>query len=334
MKLIHGTTDTSGFRGGFVSIGNFDGVHLGHKEIARKLVARARKAGTASIVMTFDPHPIQLLRPDEVPQQLSTIEDRAGWLGELGVDVLVVAPTTLEILSLEPHEFFSQVVCERFGASGLVEGEDFCFGRERSGNIESLTRLCGDSGIGLDVVSVRTVGGESVSSSRIRGLLQDGDVSGVGVLLGRNFSIRGCVEVGQRRGKQLDVPTANLGDIATVVPADGVYVGGVEVEGRRLPAAINIGGNPTFGEPARKVEVHLLAFEGDLYGQELVVEFYGRLRATRRFESAEDLRRQLADDLESVWQYIEDHPSVAVSGPESGGGPQGETGRSGGDRVS
>ena len=334
MKLIHGITDISGFRGGVLSIGNFDGVHLGHEEIVRKLVARARKAGTAAIVMTFDPHPIQLLRPKEVPQQLSTIEDRAGWLGQLGVDVLVVVPTTLEMLSLEPDEFFSQVVCQQFDASGLVEGEDFCFGRERNGNIESLAGLCESAEVELDVVSLRTVDDGSVSSSRIRGLLKDGDVHGAGVLLGRNYSIRGCVELGQQRGKQLDVPTANLGNIATVIPADGVYVGGGEVEGRRLPAAINIGGNPTFAEPARKVEVHLLAFDGDLYGQELVVEFYERLRETRRFASVDDLRRQLADDLESVWQYIEDHPTVAVSRPESGVSSHGETGRSDGDQVS
>ncbi len=334
MKLIHGLADTGDFRRGFVSIGNFDGVHLGHAAIVRQLVVRAREVGAAAIVLTFDPHPIKLLRPDQAPPQLSTLEDRAGWLGELGADVLIAIPTTLELLLLEPDEFFSQVVGEHLDPRGLVEGPNFHFGRERGGDIETLARLCENVGMGLDVVEPHAAGGALVSSSRIRTLLREGDVHEAGRMLGRDYSVRGRVEIGQGRGRQLDVPTANLGGIATLVPADGVYVGAASVGGRRYPAAIHIGGNPTFGEPGCKVEVHLLAFDGDLYGEELAVEISMRVRGTKKFESVDALRRQLADDLEVVWQYVEDHPAAGLSGPEPGVSHQGETGGSEGDRLS
>ena len=309
MQLVHGIVGETACRGGFVSIGNFDGVHLGHAKIISKLVSRARGAGHPAVVLTFDPHPIQLLRAEMAPPLLSAIEDRARFLGEMGVDVLVAYPTTLEMLRLNPDEFFREVVREQLGARGLIEGPNFCFGRDRRGDIGVLSQLCDDAGVALDVVEPESIGSELVSSSRIRSLLARGDVESASGLLGRSYSVRGIVTAGEGRGRELGVPTANLSEIVTLVPGDGVYVGAARVDGRRQPAAIHVGSNPTFGETVVKVEVHLLAFDGDLYDQELSVQFLERVRGTVEFESVDALRKQLTDDIEAVWQYVEAHPA-------------------------
>jgi len=327
MQLVREIGEAASVCGGFVSIGNFDGLHTGHTRIVQRLVESAGAAGVSAVVFSFDPHPIQLLRPESAPPLLSTIEDRAGRLGEMGVDVLVAFPTTRELLSLEAEEFFGQVVVEALAARGLVEGPDFCFGKDRRGDTDVLRVLCQAAGIGLELVEPATCGGEVVSSSRVRAALAAGDVGSATELLGRAYSVRGTVVAGEGRGRELGVPTANLSGIATLVPGDGVYVGAVEMDGSRHPAAVHVGGNPTFGEPDRKVEVHLLAFDGDLYGQELEVEFLGRVRGTEEFESVELLRAQLAKDIEAVWRYVE-------SSAGGGGGGRAGTGEVGGLGVS
>ncbi len=319
MELVRGIDERFSWHGGFVSIGNFDGVHLGHACIVDRLVSSARSAGVSSVVLTFDPHPGQLLRPELAPALLSTIEERAELLGELGVDVLVAMPTTLELLSLEASEFFGRVVVELLGACGLVEGPNFCFGRDRTGDVEVLGRLCGGEGMSLELVEPGTSGGELVSSSRIRASLDSGEVVAASGMLGRPYRVRGVVVSGEGRGRELGVPTANLGRIGTLVPSDGVYVGSADVSGRRYPAAVHVGGNPTFGESDRKVEVHLLAFDGDLYGQELSVEFLERVRETREFGSVDELKDQLAEDIEAVWVYLESDSVEGVGTGESGG---------------
>jgi len=309
MQLLRGIGEAFPGRGGFVSIGNFDGVHSGHSRIVASLVSAARVEGVPAVVLTFDPHPTRLLRPEQSAPLLSTMEDRAGWLEELGVDVMVAFPTTPELLRLEPAEFFGRVVIDQLNARGLVEGPGFFFGRERRGNLDVLASLCRDAEIGLDVVEPAMHEGELVSSSRIRKLLCRGDVISAGELLGRAYSVRGRVVAGEGRGRELGVPTANLSEIVTLVPGGGVYVGVVEIDGRPQPAAVHVGGNPTFGEVEQKVEVHLLAFDGDLYGQELTVKFLQPVRETQVFESVDLLRSQLAADIEAVWSYVETHPA-------------------------
>jgi riboflavin kinase/FMN adenylyltransferase len=216
---------------------------------------------------------------------------------------------------LEAAEFFGRVVVEQLDARGLVEGPGFCFGRDRRGDIDVLSVLCRDAGIRLDVVDPATAGGEAISSSRIRTLLARGDVESAAELLGRAYSVRGIVVAGEGRGRELGVPTANLSQITTLLPADGVYVGAAEIAGGRQPAAVHVGANPTFGQRDPKVEVHLLAFDGDLYGQELTVEFLERVRGTIEFDTVDLLREQLSADIEAVWRYVEIHPAdVAGTG--------------------
>tara|TARA_Y100000588_G_scaffold53240_1_gene50133 strand:- start:312 stop:995 length:684 start_codon:yes stop_codon:yes gene_type:complete len=220
------------------------------------------------------------------------------------------------MLKLTPVEFFREVVMGQLGASGMVEGPNFFFGRDRQGDVGVLSQFCDADGIGLDVVEPEMVDGEMVSSSRIRSLLADGNVGAAAALIGRPYAVSGIVVSGEGRGRELGVPTANLSEILTLVPGDGVYVGATEVEGMRQPAAIHVGSNPTFGESVNKIEVHLLAFDGDLYGRDLTVQFLERVRGTVEFETVDALREQLADDIEAVWQYVEAHPATNI---ETGG---------------
>jgi len=284
-------------RGAHVAIGNFDGVHRGHQAMIARLIVQARKAGRPAVAVTFDPHPLALLRPAELPPGLTTLRNRAQLLQACGVDAVVVLPTSWELLRLTATEFFERIVCGQLQAAGLVEGPNFCFGKDRGGNVTLLRQLCVQAGLTLDVIEPVTIHDQWVSSSVIRSLLQAGDVDDAVALLGRPYRLSGRVVAGAQRGATLGFPTANLADLATVVPGPGVYAGRTEIDGRSLPAAVHIGPNPTFGEAVLKVEVHVIGYEGNLYDRVLSVDFLRRLRDTRRFDSAADLQRQLAADI-------------------------------------
>jgi riboflavin kinase/FMN adenylyltransferase len=287
-----------GCRGGAVTIGNFDGVHRGHAALLAEVRARASAVRGPEVALTFDPHPIQILRPDQAPAVLTTTEDRGQLLHELGADWVMFLRATPSLLGLSAADFFEQVVRQRLAARWLVEGVNFGFGHGREGNVETLARLCETAGVGLTVVPPVQVDGAEASSSRIREALLSGDVSEAARLLGRPYRLRGTVSRGQRRGATLGFPTANLEGVQTLVPADGVYAARTELDGQSWAAAVNVGPNPTFGEDARKVEVHLIEFSGDLYGQRLTVDFLRRLRDTRRFSNATELVAQLRRDVE------------------------------------
>ncbi len=300
MKLLRGFDPNAGYHGGFLSIGNFDGVHRGHQQMMACLVRHAQKQGVPSTVFTFDPHPIQLLRPNECPPALTSLDRKAELIEACGVDFLVVYATDLRLLNLSAVEFFSSVVLDDFQARGLVEGPNFFFGRDRAGNTEVLQKLCSDAGIGLDVVPPVFVGASMVSSSVVRQLLADGDVSQASDLLGHRYRVVGRVSSGSQRGAKIGFPTANLTDVVTVLPRDGVYAGIVYHDGKQYAAAVNLGPNPTFGEKRRKIEAHLIDFEGDLYGEDLELEFVSRIRDTQTFPDVEMLTRQLAQDVEQT----------------------------------
>lgn len=304
MSLICATVGEERSQGGYVAIGNFDGVHVGHAEIVSVLVDQARSANVPAVVLTFDPHPVMLLRPDKAPPRLSTLADRGTWLGALGVDVLVVYSTTLEMLALEPETFFDQVVRGQFKAVGMVEGPNFCFGKGRAGTIETLGDLCRENDLPLEVVRPMSIGDRLVSSSAIREMLKTGAVDEAGQMLGRRYQVRGMVVAGEGRGRALGIPTANLERIETLVPCEGVYAAGVRFSDGVIPAAVNVGANPTFGEERSKLEVHLLDFDEDLYGQELEIEFCQRLRDVVAFESVQELQEQLLQDIELVRKWF------------------------------
>ena len=291
------------FRGGAVAIGNFDGVHLGHAAIVRQLLARARAVGGPAVVFTFDPHPVRLLRPQEAPPPLTWTDRKAELLGCLGVAAVIAYPTDEQLLALEPAEFFDQIVRGRLAARGIVEGTNFYFGRRRAGTIDVLRSLSTAAGLTLDVVEPVVIDGEPVSSSRVRKLLSAGDVDAACRLLTEPYRLRGMVQHGAGRGVKLGFPTANLAAIDTLLPGPGVYAGRAIVEGAAWPAAINVGPNPTFGEQALKVEVHLIGFDRPLYGQPLEVDFLRRLRDVQRFDDVAALKAQLQRDVASATEF-------------------------------
>jgi riboflavin kinase/FMN adenylyltransferase len=293
-------TPSESCRGGAVAVGNFDGVHLGHAALLAALATQARAHAGPAVALTFDPHPVELLRPGQTPPALTTTADRARLLHDLGADHVVTFRTVPAMLALSPEEFFQQVIRGHFGARAMVEGPNFGFGRGRAGTVATLGRLCEAASIALTVVHPVLLDGAEVSSSRVRAALLAGDVEAAERLLGRAYRLLGKVGRGQRRGATLGFPTANLMDLQTLVPGDGVYAARAHLADSTWPAAVNIGPNPTFGENARKVEAHLIGFRGDLYDKPLALDFVRRLRDTRPFQSATQLVEQLRLDVDQA----------------------------------
>ncbi len=292
-------------RGGAVTVGNFDGVHRGHAALVAELRQQAEAVGGPAVAVTFDPHPIALLAPERLQPLLTTPADRAELLQSAGADHVLILRTTPDLLHLEAREFLDGLLGERLRVRAVVEGFNFRFGRGRVGSTELLAEWCRERDIGLTVVPPFTLDGAVVSSSRVRAALESGDVAAAAELLGRPYRLRGVVGTGQRRGRTLGFPTANLERPATLVPGDGVYaVRAVLVDGGVWPGAANVGPNPTFGEQARKLEVHLIGYAGDLYGRPMAVEFVARLRDTRPFAGPADLVAQLRADVERARQII------------------------------
>ena len=289
-------------RGGAVTIGNFDGVHRGHGALLRELRKQAESVAGPAVVLTFESHPLQLLRPELFQPLLTTATDRAELLCAAGADHVILLKTTRDLLHLTAPEFFRYVIQEKLAARALVEGPNFGFGRDREGTIEILAALCGQAAVNLTIVPPFLLGERTVSSSRVRTALQQCLVREATEMLGRPYHLHGIVRTGQQRGRTIGFPTANLEQIQTLVPKDGVYAVRVQHNGQSWPGAANIGANPTFGENAHKVEVHLIGFQGDLVGQSLKVEFLDRLRDTRPFGNAAELIEQLRSDVEQARQ--------------------------------
>lgn len=301
MKLIRDLNDLpAAARSGAVSVGNFDGVHLGHARIAQRLIAAARDVRGPAVAFTFNPHPAMLLRPDRCPAPLTTIDRRAELLAELGVDVVVAYPTDQPLLRLTAREFFDRILRSQLDARAIVEGPNFCFGRDRLGTIETLREFAAKDGVAIHVVEPVVADGNQVSSSAVRRLISQGDVAAAQKLLTQPYRITGTVARGAGRGATIGFPTANLTDVATLLPALGVYGGAAQVANRRWPAAINLGPNPTFGETAVKVEVHLIGFTGSLYHQPLAVDFRQRIRDVQTFPNVDALKQQLREDVRRV----------------------------------
>jgi riboflavin kinase / FMN adenylyltransferase len=290
-------------RGGALTIGNFDGVHRGHQALLAELRRQAEELHGPAVAMTFDPPPTQLLRPGSTPAALTTVADRAELMRQCGADRVLILTTTLELLQLTARTFFERVIRDGIAPRTLVPGFNFAFGRGREGTVDLLRAMCQEAGLGFVLVPPLQWQGQVVSSSRIRDALLGADVALAAESLGRPYRLHGRVVVGQRRGQTLGFPTANLEEVPTVVPGNGVYAVRVHTAGRVWGGAANIGPNPTFLEKQRKLEVHLLDFHGDLYGAELTVDFIARLRDTRKFAGVAELVEQLRHDVAAARRY-------------------------------
>lgn len=293
-----------------MTVGSFDGIHLGHRSILDTVVTRARaREGTATVV-TFDPHPRKVLSPDRAPRLLSTREQRLEWIAEAGIDVTLVEPFTEAFAHTPPERFVRDYLHAGLSPVEVYVGYDFRFGRDREGSMRLLTELGPRLGFAVTIIPEVTIDGEDVNSTRIRELVTEGDVERSARLLGRPYAVRGRVVEGDRRGRTLGFPTLNLDPENELLPAPGVYAGRVrfldgEPSGAPLCAVTNVGRRPTFEAGERIVcETHALDYDGDAYGRRIEVQFLSRIRAEQRFPGVEALKAQISADVREARRLL------------------------------
>jgi riboflavin kinase/FMN adenylyltransferase len=308
-------------RGSTVTVGSFDGVHLGHQEVLREIARRAGAAGRVSVLVTFEPHPLEVVNPQAAPPLLTTDPERREILAQLPLDYVLLVRFDRQLASLSPEDFVDRVLLEQCQMRELVIGHDHGFGRGRSGDVDTLRRMGALRGFDVDVVDVVDVGEQHVSSSRIRRAVAGGDLATAARMLGRPYQVSGRVGQGERRGRQIGVPTINLTDIPPqkLLPPDGVYAVRVEWRGGRAEGMMNQGPKPTFQDGRRSLEAHLFEFEGNLYGEWVRIEWVERLRDVERFPSIDALKQQLDRDRTRAREVF------AAAGPASSRKPQSET---------
>ena len=290
-------------RGSVLTIGNFDGVHLGHREMLRRVVGRARELDAPSAVLTFDPHPLRVLHPQRAPRMIQTFRQREEAIAELGVDALFVVPFTREFASMPAEEFVRDLLGRCLGAREVHVGAGFVFGCGKRGNVDLLSRIGEESGIRVVPLDVVSEGDEPVSSTRVRSLLEAGHVAEVRRLLGRAYAMEGIIAKGDRMGRKIGFPTINLRSENELYPRDGVYVTKVLLRSfeRTFTCVTNIGRRPTVYEDyATTVESYILDFSSDVYGEPIRLSFFERLRDEKVFPSMIELTAQIRRDVEAT----------------------------------
>ncbi|MBI4757427.1 MAG: bifunctional riboflavin kinase/FAD synthetase [Chloroflexi bacterium] len=295
------------------SVGVFDGVHIGHQELLRRAVARAQEAGCLSAAITFHPHPRAVLGQGIQQTYLNDLPERLGLIKSLGIDVVATLTFTPQLACLSAQEFV-QLISSHLRVKELVVGDGFALGRHREGTVEVLRSIGEQLGFTVNAVGPVVVGGAIVSSSRIRDLLRNGDVARAQGLLGRRYSLGGLVVLGAGRGRAIGFPTANIAvPPERTIPLDGVYVVYAYIRGESRPAVTSIGTRPTFDNGLRTVEVHILDFDEDIYGQELKIEFVSRLRGEERFASVAALVAQIEADVVAARKMLLGRPDLQAS---------------------
>lgn len=296
--LDHREPMPAALRDAVLALGNFDGFHRGHQAVAGEAIRWAQAEGRPSIIATFDPHPVSFFQPDLAPFKLTTLEQRQELYLAAGATAMLVFHFDAELAGTSAEDFIAKILIDRFGAHGVVTGGDFTFGKGAKGNVELLRDVGGSLGLHARVVDAVSAGGEVVSSSRIRQALRDGDPQVAARLLTRPFAIRGIVEHGDKRGRTIGYPTANLGVEDYLRPKYGIYAvtGRILATGEVLKGAANIGIRPQFEPPKELLEPYFFDFAGDLYGQEIEVAFHHYLRGEAKFDSLEALMAQMDKD--------------------------------------
>ena len=292
---------TKDFRASFVTIGNFDGVHLSHRHICRKLAGEAEEAGAKSLVITFDPHPKMILHPDIRPFFLITTPDeKLNLLEQCGIDATLIIPFSPDYAKITARQFVYETLGQKLAIKKIIVGHDYTFGQDKKGNDNYLISAGKELGFDVEVIDAFKVGNDIVSSTLIRNLILQGEVTTAAKLLGRWYNVAGVVITGFGRGVGLGFPTANIKPEKELLPPPGIYAAFVEVEQKRYMAALNIGDKPTFADYTFTFEAHLLDFEGDLRGKRINTEFVEKLRDIIKFDSPEMLKKQIAADVEKV----------------------------------
>jgi len=302
MIIFRSTENITGdFRGSFVSIGNFDGVHLSHQFICRKLASEAKQAGTKSLVITFDPHPKMILHPNIRPFFLiTTLDEKLERLAACGIDGVLVIPFTMEYSKTTAEEFVHNFLGRKLAIGKIIIGHDYTFGQGKKGNSDYLIAAGRDMGFAVEVVDAVKSGNDIISSTLIRKSIIEGNLKKAAVLLGRYYNVAGKVVTGFGRGVTLGFPTANIEPEKELLPPPGIYAAFVDAEEKRYQAVLNIGAKPTFEDYTFSFEVHLLDFSGDLREKRINTDFVEKLRDIVKFDSPETLKKQIAADVEKA----------------------------------
>jgi riboflavin kinase/FMN adenylyltransferase len=296
-------------KGAFITIGNFDGVHLGHRHVFQRLVQGARAAERKSLLVTFVPHPKMVMHPERRPfYLLTTLEERINLLAELQLDAVILIPFTIQYAATTAEEFISDFLWENLRVGKIFIGHDYKFGQGQAGNKDMLAAWGQDLDFEVEVINAFSCDDIIISSTRIRKLILAGDVRQAALLLGRPYNVSGSVIEGKKRGSALGFPTANIMPHKELLPAKGVYAARVNLNGTQYQAVSNIGLNPTFGDVALSLEVHLIGFPPEnIYGQSLDVLFIERIREERRFASIEELVAQISRDTKQARVILKRH---------------------------
>ena len=283
--------------GSVVTLGNFDGLHIGHRRILKRVIRRARELRLPSVLYTFDPHPLKVIRPEKSPPLITTREAKALLIEETGIEYLVFAHFTAAFASKHPRQFAEEVLAGELSAREVIVGHDYAFGREKRGTIEHLSELGTRLGFTVSVVDACKKGGGVISSSRIRGLILRGALREAAGLLGRDFTLSGTVVRGEGVGAKIGYPTANIETGNELIPPTGIYAVYVTIEGTVYRGVANIGTSPTFKDREFTIEAHILDFSGDIYGKTITLSFIRRLRGEKKFNSVTALVKRIEQDI-------------------------------------
>lgn len=292
------------FANPILTIGNYDGLHLGHRRIIERIKLKAREQKGTSMLMTFHPHPLTILKPEKFVGLITPLHVKRRLIEEAGVDVLFIVPFTDEFHLINPELFVDSLLMEKLGIKGLIVGYDFKFGKGGKGNVEYLTSKSTEYGFFFEIQAAITLDGEKVGSNRIRKMIQDGDVRKAAAHLGRPYMIEGTVIKGDGRGRTIGFPTINLKSDFPLIPKRGVYISMVEIDGKKFSAVTNIGYNPTFDGQGLTIETYILDFSQDLYGREIALYFLNRIRDEVKFSSVDELKSGIWKDVETAREYF------------------------------
>ncbi len=305
MEIIRGLENiTHSFQRPVLTLGNFDGVHIGHQTILEEVGRRARAIEGQSIVLTFVPHPLKVLKPEICPPIITFIEQKAEMISRYNIDVLIAANFSKEFAKQTPREFIENILQKQIGAREVIVGYDYGFGRGREGTIDFLKQMGRELNIMVDIVDPVKLDGRIVSSTSLRQTVMSGDVEAAGRLMGRPYQIVGEIVTGHRRGRTIGFPTANIDSKNELFPKRGVYIVYAAVKGHTYQGVANVGFNPTFGDEKISVETHILDFDEDIYGEELVVAFMSRLRSEVKFDGVDSLVEQINKDVVRARKYF------------------------------
>ncbi|MEK2645012.1 bifunctional riboflavin kinase/FAD synthetase [Bdellovibrio sp. BCCA] len=294
-----------------VTIGNFDGVHLGHQQLIENVTREAQYFGVPSVVYTFHPHPVKVLHPERATYRLFDLKDQQEQFAARGIEYVIIEEFTKEFSQVSPQDFLDRYIVSRLHPKTLVVGHDFSFGADRAGNIPFLEKYCAEKGIRLIIIPPFQYEGAVVSSTRIREELKNGHVEKANELLGRTYYMRGHVEKGFQRGRTIGVPTANIHPDVEFIPRKGVYCTLTKFGGHMHPSITNIGVNPTFQENGKgpiKIETHLFDFDAHLYGLEVEVYLLHFIRDEKKFSGIDELKAQIQNDISETRRYFREHP--------------------------